>query len=898
MPLPVGTRLGPYEILLPLGSGGMGEVYRARDTKLKRDVALKILPSEFTHDPERIARFRREAQVLAAVNHPHIGAIYGLDEANGQQFLVLELVDGESLDRRIARGPIPVDEALGIARQIAEGLEVAHEKGIIHRDLKPANIALATDGNVKVLDFGLAKATEPASGPSLDVTNSPTITSPAMMTGIGMILGTAAYMSPEQAKGRVADKRSDVWAYGCVLYEMLTGSRAFTGNDVSDVLARVLEREPDFNALPGMTPPAIRRLLRRSLEKDRKRRLPDIGVAVLEIDEALATPGDSPVGPSARRTGMDWRAALGGALLAAAVVATAMIVYVRRTAVEPMVSRLEISTPGTIWPFQFALSPDGRRVAFITGGTGPQQLAVRSLDQGGVQILAGTEGASNPFWAPDSRTVGFFAASKLQRIDLSGGAPQILTDAMGATPRGATWSDQGVIVFSTANSGLMRVPATGGTPVEVTRLAGQGGHQWPQFLPDGRHVLFLVAGGQPQTHGVYVASLDGGEPMRILGVEQNAMYAPPGYLLRASQGVLVAQHFDAARLTVSGDPFPVAQGIGQDDGTGRSAFSVSAAGILAHRLAAVIPRQLVWVDRTGKSLGTVGPLDEGNPTSPALAPDEKRVAHGRSIQNNTDIWLTDIGRAIATRFTVDPALDVSPVWSPDGTDVVFRSTRKGPSDLFIKPANGATDEQPLLVNQQNKTPLDWSRDGRFLLFSMLDAKTQSDLWVLPMGPSHGSTNARKPFPIVQTSFDETQGQFSPDGRWIAYTSNESGRDEIYVRPFSDAGGKWQVSTGGGSQPRWRGDGNEIFYVAADAHLMAVPIRATSEGRAIDAGKPLVLFPTHLANGSGISLTGWQSRALYAVTRDGRFLMNVNADAATPDIPPLTVVLNWTAGVKK
>jgi Tol biopolymer transport system component len=421
-------------------------------------------------------------------------------------------------------------------------------------------------------------------------------------------------------------------------------------------------------------------------------------------------------------------------------------------------------------------------------------------------------------------------------------------------------------------------------------------HQWPQFLPDGRHVLFLVAGGQPSTHGIYVASLDGGEPTRVVAAEQNAMYAPPGYLLRASQGVLVAQHFDAARLTVSGDPFPVAQAIGQDDGTSRSAFSVSPAGILAHRLAAGIRRQLVWVDRTGKSLGTVGPPDEGNPTSPVLAPDEKRVANGRSTQNNTDIWLTDISRAIATRFTFDPALDVSPVWSPDATQVVFRSTRKGPSDLFIKPANGATDEQPLLVSQQNKTPLDWSRDGRFLLFSVLDAKTQSDLWVLPMAPSNGSTDARKPFPIVQTSFDETQGQFSPDGRRIAYTSNESGRDEVYARPFSDAGGKWQVSTGGGSQPRWRADGNEIFYVAADAHLMAVPIRATLEGRAIDAGTPLVLFPTHLANGSGISLTGWQSRALYAVTRDGRFLMNVNAVAA--DIPPLTVVLNWAAGVGK
>jgi Tol biopolymer transport system component len=325
---------------------------------------------------------------------------------------------------------------------------------------------------------------------------------------------------------------------------------------------------------------------------------------------------------------------------------------------------------------------------------------------------------------------------------------------------------------------------------------------------------------------------------------------------------------------------------------------VSPAGILVHRLAAGIRRQLVWVDRTGKSLGTVGPPDEGNPSSPVLSPDEKRVANGRNTQNNTDIWLTDVGRAIATRFTFDPALDVSPVWSPDATQVVFRSARNGSSDLFIKAANGATDEQPLLVSQQNKTPLDWSRDGRFLLFSVLDAKTQSDLWVLPMAPSNGSADARKPFPIVQTSFDETQGQFSPDGRWIAYTSNESGRDEVYVRPFSEAGGKSQVSTGGGSQPRWRADGKELFYVAADAHLMAVPVRATSEGRAIDPGTPLMLFPTHLANGAGISLTGYQSRALYAVTRDGRFLMNASTDPAAADIPPLTVVLNWQEELKQ
>ena len=903
MTLTPGSRFGPYEILSLLGVGGMGEVYRARDTRLKRDVALKVLPEQFSQDPDRLARFQREAELLATLNHPNIAAVYGLELVDGLTGIVMELVEGHTLAEKLepSRG-LALDEALAIARQIADALEAAHERGIIHRDLKPANVKVRVDGTVKVLDFGLAKATEAARGTSFDIANSPTITSPAMMTGVGAILGTAAYMSPEQAKGRPADKRSDIWAFGCVLYEMLTGTRAFKGEDVSDVLARILERDPDFNALPPTTPPAIRRLLRRSLEKDRKRRLPDIGVASLEIDEALTTPAELAVAPAAQPRRVDWRVALGGAVLGVAVAATAATLYVRRSTSDAIVTRLEISTPGTVFPFMFALSPDGRRLAFVTSATGSQQqLAVRSLDQVGVQILAGTEGAGSPFWAPDSRNIGFAAVGKLKRVDLSGGAPQVIADAPNF--QGGTWNSEGVIVFAPENfGGLVRVSATGGTPVEVTHVVlGQPSHRWPQFLPNGRHVLFLAAGGTPApTHGIYVASLDGGEPTRVVAAEQNAMYAAPGYLLRVSQGVLVAQRFDAARATVSGDPVPVAQAVGQNDGNGRSAFSVSAAGILSHRSAGAAGgrRQLVWFDRAGKVLGTVGQPDDNNPTSPALAPDDRRVANGRNVQGNTDIWLIEIGREVATRFTFDPVLDVSPVWSPDGSRVVFRSLRNGPSDLFVKPANGAADEQPLLVTPQGKTPLDWSRDGRFLLYANQDPKTQSDLWVLPLAPSTGAADARKPFPVVQTSFDETQGQFSPDARWLAYTSNESGRDEIYVRPFPESGGKWQVSTAGGSQSRWRPDGKELFYVAADARLMAVPIHATPDGRAVDASTPLALFPTRLASGTGLNLSGWQSRALYAVARDGRFLMNVNAATGAADVAPLTVVLNWDAALKK
>jgi len=440
--------------------------------------------------------------------------------------------------------------------------------------------------------------------------------------------------------------------------------------------------------------------------------------------------------------------------------------------------------------------------------------------------------------------------------------------------------------------GLMRVSATGGTPVAVTRPAAGGGHVVPQFLPDGQHVLFFSVTGGQQQGVVSVASLDGGDPTRVVGSTSAAAYAPPGYLMRVSQGVLVAQRFDAAHATLSGDPIPVAQAVVETAGF-RGAFSVSA-GLLAHRSGVGGgQRQLVWVDRTGKVLGTVGPPDEAAPTSFALSPDGQRVANARTAQGNYDVWLTDVARSVATRFTFDPAAEFSPVWSPDGTRVVFRSVNRsgrGPSDLFVKPANGATDEQPFLVDSQPKTPLDWSRDERFLLYAQGDPKTQSDLWALPLNGD------AKPFAVVQTAFDETQGQFSPDGHWLAYTSNESGRDDVYVRPFPDAGGKWQVSTGGGSQPRWRPDGKELFYVATDGKLMAVPIDVTPQSRAVTPGTPAALFATHLANGAGISLSGYQSRALYAVAADGRFLMNVTIEA--DHAAPITIVQNWDAALKK
>jgi serine/threonine protein kinase/Tol biopolymer transport system component len=898
MTLAIGTRIGPYEIQSAIGAGGMGEVYRARDTKLARDVAVKVLPAALSSDPDRLTRFAREAQVLASLNHPNIAAIYHVEEAEGSSALVMELVDGETLADRIARGPIPIDEALPIARQIAEALEAAHEQSIIHRDLKPANIKMRPDGTVKVLDFGLAKLAETASGHSATggLSLSPTITSPALMTGVGLLLGTAAYMSPEQAAGKAVDKRSDLWAFGVVMLEMLTGRQAFSGETVSHVIASVLKDEPAWTTLPPGTPAPIRRLLRRCLEKDRKRRLPDAADIRLEIDDALTTPVvDLPVTPIVPRSRerLLWLSIVALVTLLAGAATTAWL-RDRASSVPPPVTRLDLVTPPTDDPFSFALSPDGRQVAFVANVSGgAPQLWLRPLDQVTAQPLAGTEGATYPFWAPDGRAVGFFADGKLKRLDLAGGAPQVLADA--PQGRGGTWNSDGVIVF-TPTAGptavLMRVMASGGTPVPLTRLAaGQGNsHRWPQFLPDGRHVLFFVGLGQPETHGVYVVSLDGGEPTRVLTGETAAVYAAPGYLLRVSQGVLVAQRFDAARATVSGEPIPVAQAVGTDDGTWRSAFSVSAAGVLAYRPGTGARRQLVWVDHMGKVLGSIGQPDENTLANPALAPDGQRAAVTRSVQGNYDVWLIDLGRGVPSRFTFDAAQDQMPAWSSDGRQVVFTSSRKGVWDLFEKASNGA-DDQPLLVSAQDKAPLDWSPDGRVLLYATQDPKTASDLWALPL------TGERKPFPVVQTSFDDIEGQFSPDGRWLAYASNESGRYEIHIRSFPEPSGKWQVSAAGGLQPRWGRDGRELFFVAPDTRLMAVPIRVASDRREVDVGAPVALFPTRLASGSGVIAAGFNARAQYMVAPDGRFLMNVSVAEAGP-ASPITIIQNWTAALRK
>src|SRR5262245_8417009 len=892
MPLGLGARLGPYEIQSAIGAGGMGEVYKARDTRLDRIVAIKILPDALTGDPQFRERFAREARAISQLDHPHICTLHDVGEQNGTSFLVMQYLEGETLEARLKKGALPLDHALQVAIQIADALDKAHRAGIVHRDLKPGNIMLVRRGgpsgppDAKLLDFGLAKTTAAVASAGLSML--PT-TPPATMTARGTILGTLQYMSPEQLEGAEADPRADVFAFGAVLYEMVTGTKAFEGKSQASLIAAILDREPSplSGALPT-APEMLDRVVKKCLAKQPDERWQ----SATDLHDALKWIAEGTGGVSAAnvptRSHSRWVWALGGAAAAALVALGARgAVTFRRAAPEPIITRLDVITPPTSDAFSFALSPDGRQLAFVASGERGSQLWLRSLDRATAQPLAGTEGASYPFWAPDSRVIGFFAEGKVKRVDLGGGAPQSLADA--PYPRGGTWNADGVIVYAPSIADpLMRVAATGGTAAPVTRLApGQGSHRWPQFLPDGRRFLFLMTTGQSQTQGVYVGSLEGDEPKRVMPAEIAAMYAAPGYLLVVSQGVLTAHAFDAGRATVTGEPIPLAQAVGADDGAFHSAFSVSAAGVLAHRTGASARTQLVWVDRTGKMLA-VGQPDENASGNPALAPDGQRVALSRNVQGNYDLWLIETSRGAASRFTFDGAIENSPVWSPDGRQIAFRSNRKGVHDLFEKPAGGTADEQPLLVTSQAKSPLDWSPDGRLLLYGTQDPKTGSDLWVLPM------MGERKPFAVLQSSSDEIEGQFSPDGRWLAYASNESGRYEIYVRSFPEAGGKWQVSVGGGLQPRWKLDGRELFYVAPDSRLMAAPIRLVPETHALEAGTPEPLFRTQLATGPNIAPAGFQARAQYAVAADGRFLMNSAADEGVRS--PITIVQNWTAAL--
>ena len=892
-PFQSGARLGPYEIVAPLGAGGMGEVYRAHDSSLNRDVAIKVLLASVADDPDRLARFRREAQVLASLNHPNIAHIHGLEEfpvdGGGRvRALVMELVDGEDLSVLIARGPIALDEALPIAKQMADALEAAHEQGIVHRDLKPANIKVRPDGTVKVLDFGLAKAMDPAAGSGVNAMNSPTLSIHA--TQAGMILGTAAYMSPEQARGKAVDRRADIWAFGAVLFEMLTSRRAFEGDTVSDTLACVLKTDPDWTTVPDGVPLSIDRMLRRCLEKDPKRRLQAIGEARIEIEQALA--GDAaeplqPTPPAAARKAI-LTAGIGSAAGMAAVL-TALFFAVsgwHRTPPEARSVRFTIALPTGAWlngqAPDLAIAPDGSRLAFIATGDGTPRLWVRALDALTAQPLPGTDGARAPFWSSDGRFIGFTADGKLKRIELAGAsAPRTIAPA--STTTAGTWNAAGVILIA-SRTGLYRVADSGGEPVRVVPAQdGDSALLWPQFLPDGRHFLYTVSSSDPARKGVFVGSLDSTAGTRLMNGDSNVAYAAPGYLLYARNATLMAQRFDLERLAVSGEAFPIAEGIVRGLPLTYAAFSVSQNGGLVYRASLPDNQQLTWFDRSGNAVGTLGPLAEGR--VPVLSLNGEKVAIDRldPDRGTRDAWVIDVARGYDTRLTSHPANDYAPLLSPDGRRVVFASDRDGPeAALYQKSATGDGPEELILGTLGDKRPQDWSRDGQQLMFTAGDGT-----WLLPM------TGERRPLRVTPPgAAREMHARFSPDGQWLVYDTKESGRAEVYVRRFAGAADKSRISTAGGWDPLWSADGKEIFYLTPEGTLMAVTV---TPGAKFAAAIARPLFSTPLKGQAEASYT---SRSTYAVAPDGRrFLFARHADGGN-DPSPVTVVLGWDATVKR
>jgi len=861
----IGNKLAHYDITGHLGTGGMGEVYQATDSKLGRSVAIKVVPDAFRDDADRMARFAREARVLASLNHSNIAGIYGVEESGGRMFLVMEFVPGETLADQIKRGSRSIDDALAIARQIADGLQSAHDNGIVHRDLKPANIKITPQGKVKLLDFGLAKAfaTEAA---EVNLSNSPTLSMAA--TNAGVIMGTAAYMSPEQAKGKETDRTCDVWAFGCVLYEMLTGRAAFEGETLGEILGGVFKSEPDWAALPPTTPPAIISLLKRCLQKDRSRRMRDIADAGFQIEEAMSEPARQTVAPPApqRRKSRERLLWITVTLAIASGLVLRML-YNRVAPVDTTEMRLEISTPPGADLSGFAISPDGRQLICQATVDGKNLLCLLRLGADAAQPLAGTENGSFPFWSPDNRSIGFFAGGQLKRIDIDGGLVQTLAEAPLNT-RGGAWSPDGTIVFTHSSiEPLYRIPARGGKAEEATELQSpHRGHRYPRFFPDGRHFMFF-AFGPTESQGIYVASLDSKQSKRLLDSDSAAVFAPPEYVVFSRQGAVLAQRVDLETFQPIGDPLPVArQAAGYWGTIADVALSGSFAGPLAYRSDAG-EVQLRLVDRSAQPMGTLGGPDSGQPSDLRISPDGRTLALGRMVNGNRDVWLVETTRDTRQRFTSDPAREFDPVWSPDGTRLVFGSTRKGVLDLYEKSVNGGT-EMLLYETSESKNGMDWSRDGQWLLFATQSPKTARDLWALPMN------GEKKPVAVAQTVYEEADARFSPDGRWIAYTSNESGRFEIYVQPFPGPGKRTQISTGGGRMPQWRRDGKELFYLSADSRLMA---------------QSVVLNGPKAEPGTAMALLSLPAGTNYAASPDGqRFL--INEITKTPS--PITILLNW------
>jgi eukaryotic-like serine/threonine-protein kinase len=878
MAIAIGQQLGSFEITALLGKGGMGEVYRARDMKLKRNVALKVLPEAFSHDPGRMTRFQREAEVLASLNHPNVAAIYGVED----NALVMELVEGQTLPC-----PLPVETALAYAKQIAEALEYAHERGVIHRDLKPANIKVTNDGVVKTLDFGLAKAVEePGSGDG-DPSASPTLT--LGHTQVGVVMGTAAYMAPEQAAGAKVDRRADIWSFGAVLYEMLSGKRAFGGDSVADTLATVMKLDPDWSLLPQDAPASIHKLIRRCLTKDRKQRLQAIGEARICIDGALTARMPEETNPTAQT----WHSRVWPMLSVVILVIGALggwaLAHLWQPAAEQRTYRFEINPPeGAQFAFGFnsggvSLSPNGRTIAFVATANGKTSLWVRPLDGPAAREVAGTDGAGFPFWSPDSKSVAFFAGSKLQRFDLAVGTLETICGE--CSGRSGTWSPDGRILFGRFGSGLLQVAASGGTPAPFTTLdaaRGESAHVWPQILPGGKFLYY--AGGtaeKPETSsGVFAASLSRpSERVKLLDGVTTALYvARPGgegYLIWRRNATAVAQKFDPSALKLTGDPIPLVTPVSSL--FGQISLDVSASGPLLYYTPNTLS-QLTWFDRAGKPLGRVG--EATIPTTARgfrISPDGHVIAANVStseLNSNLSLWLIDVERGVPTRFTA--GIGNNPVWSPDGRTILY--TSGAPSYVFRKQVGVGSEQRLTQAPYQYVT--DWSRDRQFLLGFEGPTGSHQTLWIRPASPDDA-----KPKPYLQTTYNTSWGRFSPDTQWVAFVSNESGQSEVYIDAFPEPRGKVRISTHGGSFPAWSPVGRELFYVSPDYKLMSVPLKITADSVQPSPPRELFQLPA-LDPGSNP----------YDVASDGqRFLVPATAERVAAQ--PLKVIVNWPVLLK-
>jgi serine/threonine protein kinase len=864
-----------YRITTKLGEGGMGEVWRAKDTKLGRDVAIKVLPRAFAENADRMARFTREAKVLALLNHPNIASIYGVED----HALVMELVDGPTLSARIAGGALPVEEALPIAHQIVEALEHAHEKGVIHRDLKPANIKITPDGVVKLLDFGLAKAAEETSAATSG--GSPTM-SPTMSmakTQAGAILGSAAYMAPEQARGKAVDKRADIWEFGVVLYEMLTGRHPFAaGGAIADTIAAVVLKEPDLAALPAGTPPHVRRLLDRCLRKDPKTRLRDIGEARVALDEPQAL--SAPAAP--KLSFLPWALA---ALGVAAGVAGLSVAWMRPKVSEPATVRFALPLPeGAVESISKAAvqavpSPDGALVAFVAASSdGATSLWIRPLGSTSARRLEKTESANYPFWSPDGQFLGFFADNTLKKIAVSGGSLQTIceTPLSGGSQingDGGTWNRDGVILFSLGGgSGILRVPATGGLATSATKLdqaAGETRHAWPQFLPDGRHYLYFSKNANSRKSAIYVQELDSNRRTQVMDNDLRAAWAPPGYLLFAREGALWAQRMDPKTFRLTGRPAQVTEGVSLNESNGRAAFAVSDSGVLVYRGVAHRNAQIVWYDRSGRRLAAIG--KPGPYVGLRLSPDEKRIAVNLSSANNMDLWIMDLASGALTRETSDGrSSSVVGPWSPDSRRIAMNRMLGGILELTL--SSGKTRD----LSTEQFYAFDWSRDSRVIVCA-----DESGRHLAAMAPDA----SRELRTVDDVSYQRFAFALAPDGNWAAYGSFESGRSEITVASFPSFREKRQLSIDGGLLPQWRNDGREIFFLSPDGMLMSVDIRLGSQ---IEVGVPKPLFKI---------VEGGPHTYLYAASGDGqRFLAAEDAQKGQP--APFMVVVNWTAELKQ